>query len=71
MHGGGHAWQGACVVGDAWQGDMHVPRQILRDTVNEQAVGILLECNLVKIFLEDISLFCGPLIPLFWTSGDV
>ena len=22
-------------------------------------------------FLEDISLFVGPLIPLFWTSGDV
>ena len=21
-------------------------------------------------FLEDISPFCGPLIPLFWTSGD-
>ena len=22
-------------------------------------------------FLEDMSPFCGPLIPLFWTSGDV
>ena len=44
MHGrdGGHAWQGwgACVAGGrAWQ--------ILRDTVNERAVRILLECILV------------------------
>ena len=23
------------------------------------------------IFLEDISPFCGPLVPLFWTSGDI
>ena len=41
MHGGGGcAWQGACMAGDrAWQ--------ILRDTVNERAVRILLECTLV------------------------
>ena len=35
-----HAWQGVCVAGgSAWQ--------ILRDTVNERAVRILLECILV------------------------
>ena len=27
---------------------MHAPQQILQDTVNEQAVRILLECILVK-----------------------
>ena len=37
MHGRGHAWQEACIagLGHAWQ--------ILRDTVNEQVVHILLE----------------------------
>ena len=60
----GHAWQGACMVGacmvggmcgrgHAWQGARHTcplpPRQILRDTVNERAVRILLECILVYI----------------------
>ena len=41
MHGGRHAWWGgACMAGGrAWQ--------ILRDTVNERAVRILLECILV------------------------
>ena len=40
MHGRGLAWQGACVACTAlWQ--------ILRDTVNEQVVCILLECILV------------------------
>ena len=41
VHGRGHAWWGgACVAGGrAWQ--------ILRDTVNERAVRILLECILV------------------------
>ena len=39
---GGHAWQGACVAGEAC-----MPQQILRDTVNERAVRILLECILV------------------------
>ena len=42
--GGGCAWQGkgACMAGGGrvWQ--------ILRDTVNERAVRILLECILVK-----------------------
>ena len=53
MTGGGHVWQGACVAGGhAWQGEW-VPRrpptpQILRDTVNERTVRILLECILVK-----------------------
>ena len=43
------------------------------DTVNERAVHILLECILVlKISLWRTSvLFVGPLIPLFWTSGNV
>ena len=51
--GGGRAWQGACVVvgvcrgvcvagGHAWQ--------IPRDTVNERAVRILLECILVTLY---------------------
>ena len=47
VHGRGHADGGG---GCAWQGVMHAthaPRQILRDTVNEQAVRILLECILV------------------------
>ena len=40
MHGRWHVWQGACMAGgDVWQ--------ILRDTVNEQAVRIPLECILV------------------------
>ena len=81
---GGHAWQGACVVGgmhgggvwwgvhgrghamaggvcgggNAWQGGVHgrghashtPPWQILRDTVNEWAVRILLECILVNFY---------------------
>ena len=48
---GGHVWQGACMAGGhAWQG-MHAwwgdcAWQILRDTVNELAVRILLECIL-------------------------
>ena len=33
------------------------------------------QCNGLRYFflknLEDISLFVGSLIPLFWTSGDV
>ena len=45
MHGRGCAWQGVCVAGGrAWQ--------ILRDTVNERAVRILLECILVNIKLR-------------------
>ena len=38
--GGGHAWQGGIHA-------THTPQQILRDTVNERAVRILLECILV------------------------
>ena len=56
LHGGGCAWQGACVAGGVhggghvWWGG-HVwhacpPPKILRDTVNERAVHILLECIL-------------------------
>ena len=59
MHGRGHVWQGVCVVGGmcsgracvvgehVWQG-MHTPLQILRYTINERAVSILLECILVE-----------------------
>ena len=62
MCGGGHAWWGACMAGGmhgrghAWWGGMcgggvgWRAWQILRDTVNERAVRILLECLLV-IFL--------------------
>ena len=42
VHGRGHVWQGGMHSG----GGGHV-WQILRDTVNEQAVHILLECILV------------------------
>ena len=56
--GGGMCGRGACMAGGGavhgrgcvWQGGMcgmHTPHQILRDTVNEQAVCILLECILV------------------------
>ena len=42
----GHAWhEGACMTGGAC--DIHAPQQLLRDTVNERAVRILLECILV------------------------
>ena len=58
MHGRGHAWQGhvwhGVVHGSrcAWQGGWHA-WQILRDTVNERAVRILLECILVTtIFIR-------------------
>ena len=45
LHGGGHVWWRVCVAeGHAWHAS---PQQILRDTVNERAVRILLECNLV------------------------
>ena len=47
MHGRG--WRGVCMAGE---GCMHGGGgrvwQILRDTVNERAVRILLECILVK-----------------------
>ena len=48
----GHAWQGVCMAGgmhdwgDAWQ--------IPRNTVNDQAVPILLECILVRIFVQKL-----------------
>ena len=50
MYGRGHAWwgacmaRGACVVGAGMAGGACMPQQILRDTVNERAVRILLEC---------------------------
>ena len=53
MHGGGHVWQGMCVVGGmhgrgaCMVGAGEHAWQILRDTVNERAVRILLECILV------------------------
>ena len=47
--GGGHVWQ--VTGGQAWQGGGMCgrgrARQILRDTVNERVVRILLECILV------------------------
>ena len=54
MCGRGHAWQGVCMAGMYGGGmcgrggmcGMHAPL-ILRDTVNERAVCILLECILV------------------------
>ena len=47
MGNGGRAWQGeTCTVGG--HACMH-PLQILRDTVNERAVRILLECILVLL----------------------
>ena len=52
VHGGGHAWQGVCMPGGmCGRGVMHGGGghvwQILRDTVNERAVRILLECILI------------------------
>ena len=59
VHGKGHAWwgggmngRGVCMArGHMWQGACMAhtspPWQILRDTVNERAVRILLECILV------------------------
>ena len=52
MHGRGCVWCGACMAGGhAWCGGMHCRGghawQILRDTVNEQALRILLECILL------------------------
>ena len=49
---------------------------MLADTGNKRAVSILLECILVihffkKYFWRTSVLFVRPLIPLFWTSGDV
>ena len=64
----GRAWQGACIAGGmhgrggAWQGGIHgrggvhakhAPQQILRDTVNERAVRILLECILALTICVD------------------
>ena len=54
---GGHAWlQGACMVvggmrGGGWEG---IVRGIQRDTVNERAVRILLECILVLSLIMSI-----------------
>ena len=49
---GGMHGRGACMAG----GKAHMPpRQILRDTVNERAVRILLECILVYIHVLKFS----------------
>ena len=51
MHGGGHAWwRGMC--GRVGVHGIHAPNQILRDTVNEQAACILLECILVENIIQ-------------------
>ena len=48
--GGGRVWQGGMHGrGHSRQGVWVPPWQILRDTVNEQSVRILLECILVRI----------------------
>ena len=63
LHGRGHVWwgggvrgKGTCVAGSVHDrgvcvavggGGWGIPRQILRDTVNERVVRILLECILV------------------------
>ena len=72
--GGGHAWQGgmhgfgACMAGGyvwqggcAWQGEVCMPQQILQDTVNERAVRILLECILVTVGVDIMSIL--PFLP--------
>ena len=46
MHGRRCMWQG----GHTW----HTPQQTLRDTVNERAVRILLECILVKFHFNTL-----------------
>ena len=40
--------RGACVAGGMHGREVCMPPQILRDTVNERAVRILLECILVN-----------------------
>ena len=57
MHGGGVCMAGGmCGRGCAWQVDMYAmhapPQQILRDTVNERAVHILLEGILVDVMCK-------------------
>ena len=48
MAGGrGHAWWWGSCNGRGGMHATHTPQQILRDTVNERAVRILLECILV------------------------
>ena len=71
MNGRGHAWQG----GSAWQGGMcgrggmhdrgHV-WQILRDTVNERAVRILLECILVVLTVYSVT-FSFQKVTFYWS----
>ena len=70
MHDGGHVWRGACMVtgmhgeGCAWWGACMVGArmagggcawQILRDTVNERAVRILLKCILVMTMFINVN----------------
>ena len=53
MHGRGMCGRGVCGRGVCMAGGMHgmhTNQQVLRDTVNERAVRILLECILVKTF---------------------
>ena len=47
MHGGGVHGRGCVARGVC---GMHTPPQILRDTVNERAVRILLECILLLTY---------------------
>ena len=63
---GGMHGRGVCVARGAWQGGMHAtctPWHILRDSVNERAVRILLECILVhQVFpaLQFLQYFVSP-----------
>ena len=56
MCGRGRAWQGACMAGGVRGRGAYMahPQQILRDTVNERAVRILLECILVKFHFNTL-----------------
>ena len=77
LQGGGHAWlQGACVVtgGCAWlQGGMHGCGGGVcmvrggRDTVNERAVRILLECILVTCKSSNASFSTSKSVKSKWS----
>ena len=61
--GGGHVLQGACMAHMS-----PLPQQILRDTVNERAVRILLECILV-INVHYMNHSSGCLTPFYCYLG--
>ena len=63
--GGGHAW-GWCMAGGGMHGRGRHAWQILRNTVNERAVCILLECILVGLC---VCLGVGQCKHTIWTFG--